>query len=1732
MNHHHHYNTPHHNSGFKHPEMAPRPDDQLSSTTIINRPPQQIQQFPYAYQTNFMMPPAAHAVQPFSPTNIISSPSVATFNHPDMPLSSPAFNGKTPNSFGDVLESAPSNSFNNRMPSAADDSKNEEKIFPGNKENDPSATSIAELTNRVEQIVNSAESREAASRESSRAYGENNGSVTLEAVHGGPLTSTELSQISLFCNSAGDGNGSGVRSSSEIVNKSSTMIDLKNKNMVGNWAKLDGDLLASLTPMLQEHVVSAVAVDLVGEGRDVISKYMEASSHLIENGGPAISIHQWMMQVARYSGPNSAPLGSLGGAKVEPGAGYRRLQILCSGLQSAYILFSIMASPGIDRRAVEDDTIEACVNLIKNHIQKHIIPSLSNTGHLGVASSTSSSKPPQDQDDEYLHPEMMSPMSKKTPMPRRSTPNRNDVAKSLKAVYGPILSTIGLFGTILESAETFIITNEMDDRLLFTVCAASLSSLTIDSSTAVRADTASLASLVQVSAMNLAVAIFRRYPRHRSIITEDLFPLMLKLPTSKRSLRTYLVRKSHGSTEMTNIKHSPYANTSGHEYIQPITALLLLSIQTCVTMPFQSDEDITEEGNADGGAEGSGSDSNQFDGEENKNSKANDTSGLDACAAVCNQFTSQMLQRCSRKGEEGGASEFRPILHNLIDDLLFVRQLPEYPSAEMILFYLSQRLGHDLLRASSMSKSSAQQMEATYLATAMDALGKITSAVASGLLLNRESRFQLPESMSPGQFDPKEEVNRCFCGRGNLDTFMLDCDRCHSWYHGSCVGITKDTVPEVWLCDDCILQTVILEQAKVFARGNGNSRPLTTSDHNHVLRQLLLSHLSKKSHTFLSPQAERAREFWIATWVKELTLSKNISNDVGTFDLRLVRSHVIAQWPYSRLQEHRNSLSKYLSTDGYQRIMTCLVASTELSQNFPRLLGVLLRLVGDGMASIRKLSLKAILQVVNVDPALMAQPSVRKEVSRCFHDEAISVREAAVSLVGDYVLQTPNLATAFHATLLERILDRGVSVRKRIVKIFRDILLTNPAYAGRATACHAMLQRAADRKEDDGVRDLIHETFHILWFNSKAFTMGTSTLELLELSNSTPGRKASQDGTKAELYCLEASKQMVEVVKVSGSPEILTSLVKGLLFGFNEGDKDKKVAERKRRQEDARNQCSSLVSSVIELLLAFEENREQNEDDGKELVALLSTLSVFSEAYPELLVPHIDTLVPYLKGDNSAKKYEPSIVSTVSIVVSHVSSHFSRAELNRLMAGELSTDLVNIAYKFPDRAVSAAVEALCALTNHPEASQGSIHEKKLLKLSIQFYSYLLKTKDTCADLMKAKKSVRDNVRRALSALGSVCRFYECDDAIDRQNLDFNNFGIISDVSKLEFAKNSLSNACFAIFMEYLQKEDEATKVLALRAMNGIFISRPRVVLAAEQMGIISATLSDDASAGVQLESLKCWRDILLAEEKRIESGAAKAKMAAKKNITVSKKISGDQDGDACISGSVLTNHATRLYEMTLISDDKIRYHLVDLIGHLLRQGLINPMETVPYLLALQGDVKCPQTRSLALKLLVSEGEKRPDMLRQRIAAGIKAAFNFQRNVYPRDENGMPRVTALIQNRIEGTGKIVTQTLFDSVWVESSLCNKKAQRQGLYKQIIGLFEKEVSSDITNLDTKTCDLKRHEVDKLPLLLFASQILAHLPYNSLSDPLFIIYHSSCICALDGNEILVRFAALLGNE
>jgi cohesin loading factor subunit SCC2 len=201
--------------------------------------------------------------------------------------------------------------------------------------------------------------------------------------------------------------------------------------------------------------------------------------------------------------------------------------------------------------------------------------------------------------------------------------------------------------------------------------------------------------------------------------------------------------------------------------------------------------------------------------------------------------------------------------------------------------------------------------------------------------------------------------------------------------------------------------------------------------------------------------------------------------------------------------------------------------------------------------------------------------------------------------------------------------------------------------------------------------------------------------------------------------------------------------------------------------------------------------------------------------------------------------------------------------------------------------------------------------------------------------------------------------------------------------------------------------------------------------------------------------------------------------------------------------------------MTKDTNERIRYACVDLLSHLLRQGLLNPFQTIPYLFGLQGDVDAPDIRALALKLLTNEGEKRPDMLRQRICAGVKNAFLYQQVVYPDKE-----VTAGIPHVSHGITSY--ESIFGSVFKES-IRNTKKQKQGLFTNLLGLFDMGDPDD---------NKRKKDKVNLPLLSFTAEVLAYLPYNTSNDPLLIIYHIQAATALQGAQHLDRMIAFLQEQ
>jgi hypothetical protein len=98
-------------------------------------------------------------------------------------------------------------------------------------------------------------------------------------------------------------------------------------------------------------------------------------------------------------------------------------------------------------------------------------------------------------------------------------------------------------------------------------------------------------------------------------------------------------------------------------------------------------------------------------------------------------------------------------------------------------------------------------MEATYLTTCFEILGKISANFSTHLSALRNSTLHLPMTanfLTPEEVDgDREEDTSCICGRSHItNTFMLDCDRCHKWFHGSCVKVRKDEIPDTWVCDE------------------------------------------------------------------------------------------------------------------------------------------------------------------------------------------------------------------------------------------------------------------------------------------------------------------------------------------------------------------------------------------------------------------------------------------------------------------------------------------------------------------------------------------------------------------------------------------------------------------------------------------------------------------------------------------------------------------------------------------------------------------------------------------------------------------------------------------------------------------------------------------------------------------------------------------------------------------
>lgn len=147
----------------------------------------------------------------------------------------------------------------------------------------------------------------------------------------------------------------------------------------------------------------------------------------------------------------------------------------------------------------------------------------------------------------------------------------------------------------------------------------------------------------------------------------------------------------------------------------------------------------------------------------------------------------------------------------------------------------------------------------------------------------------------------------------------------------------------------------------------------------------------------------------------------------------------------------------------------------------------------------RSKALRGLGGIVVTDPDVLSQHVVRDAIELTLSDSSPAVRDAAVDLIGKYVVQSSGWAIQYFPLIAERVFDSGLGVRKRVIKLLKDMFAVTESADVRVKICRKLIQATQD--EDDGVMDLALKALGEILYPTADFNPDTTAALLVDILN-------------------------------------------------------------------------------------------------------------------------------------------------------------------------------------------------------------------------------------------------------------------------------------------------------------------------------------------------------------------------------------------------------------------------------------------------------------------------------------------------------------------------------------------------------------------------------------------------------------------------------------------------------
>ncbi|ENH65584.1 Protein rad9 [Fusarium oxysporum f. sp. cubense race 1] len=247
--------------------------------------------------------------------------------------------------------------------------------------------------------------------------------------------------------------------------------------------------------------------------------------------------------------------------------------------------------------------------------------------------------------------------------------------------------------------------------------------------------------------------------------------------------------------------------------------------------------------------------------------------------------------------------------------------------------------------------------------------------------------------------------------------------------------------------------------------------------------RVVLEHVQNRSDE--DPHLSSAISFLITGWASQVHVGYDSYTDedderdeeLGRLAYRLRMMVEDRRW---LINEHTFKI-KTVSTNQAKLSYSIILLRSPLCEAFSKILNILLGSMASDQATVRSRSLKSVNQVLETDPSILdADNTVIDLILECAGDSSIQVRDSALGLLGNCMTMRPRLETSLTPMIVNRFHDNGLGVRKRAMKLTRDIYLRNPSKTLRSMIASGLLRRVQD--PDEGVRDLARQMIEEVWF--------------------------------------------------------------------------------------------------------------------------------------------------------------------------------------------------------------------------------------------------------------------------------------------------------------------------------------------------------------------------------------------------------------------------------------------------------------------------------------------------------------------------------------------------------------------------------------------------------------------------------------------------------------------------